>query len=141
MAITCTPLPFPAGFLSNTLNTVDCYNNTFVQNTYLSFFGNGTVFGHVLTGVLVLAIAFFGISVMIGRSNMSLGNLAPFALKITFIIAITATWGTFSLQAQGHRASALNLVAGVIVLWNTTYLEAARKRLGDTNRAVPQNFL
>lgn len=29
-------------------------------------------------------------------------------------------------QTQGHRASALNLVASVIVLWNTTYFEAAR---------------
>jgi TnpA family transposase len=45
------------------------------------------------------------------------------------------------LQAQGHRASALNLVAGAIVLWNTTYLEAARKRLGEANRPVPHDFL
>ena len=45
------------------------------------------------------------------------------------------------LQAQGHRASALNLVAGAIVLWNTTYLEAARKRLDAANRPVPHDFL
>ena len=30
-----------------------------------------------------------------------------------------------SLQAQSHRASALNLVAAAIVLWNTTRLQDA----------------
>src|SRR3546814_14240933 len=36
-----------------------------------------------------------------------------------------------ALQAQSHRASALNLVAGAIVLWNTTYLQAVRAHLAN----------
>ena len=46
-----------------------------------------------------------------------------------------------SLQAQSHRASALNLVAGAIVLWNTTYLEAARQQLDRSGRSVPPDLL
>jgi TnpA family transposase len=42
-----------------------------------------------------------------------------------------------ALQAQSHRASALNLVAGAIVLWNTTYLQAARVHLASLGRPVP----
>lgn len=45
------------------------------------------------------------------------------------------------LQAQGHRASALNLVAGAIVLWNTTYLEAAMRHLERQGRPVPPDML
>ena len=46
-----------------------------------------------------------------------------------------------SLQRQSHRASALNLVAGAIVLWNTTYLEAARQHLALSGRTVPDELL
>eukprot|EP00456_Euglypha_rotunda_P067176 TRINITY_DN58081_c0_g3_i1.p3 TRINITY_DN58081_c0_g3~~TRINITY_DN58081_c0_g3_i1.p3 ORF type:complete len:162 (+),score=31.18 TRINITY_DN58081_c0_g3_i1:379-864(+) len=46
-----------------------------------------------------------------------------------------------ALQAQSHRASALNLVAGAIVLWNTTYLQAARKHLANLGRPVSPDLL
>ncbi|MGI4879988.1 MAG: Tn3 family transposase [Janthinobacterium lividum] len=46
-----------------------------------------------------------------------------------------------ALQAQSHRAGALNLVAGAIVLWNTTYLQAARMRLANLGRPVPPDLL
>jgi TnpA family transposase len=46
-----------------------------------------------------------------------------------------------SLQTQAHRASALNLVAGAIVLWNTTYLEAARRHLEREGKPVPAECL
>lgn len=45
------------------------------------------------------------------------------------------------LQAQGHRASALNSVANAIVLWNTTYLEAAVRHLDRQSRPVPPDLL
>ena len=45
------------------------------------------------------------------------------------------------LQAQGHRASALNLVASAIVLCNTTYLEAAKRYLNGSGRSVPPDLL
>ena len=46
-----------------------------------------------------------------------------------------------ALQAQSHRASALNLVAGAIVLWNTTYLQAVRTHLANLGRPVPPDLL
>ena len=45
------------------------------------------------------------------------------------------------LQAQAHRASALNLVAGAIVLWNTTYLEAVMRHLEQQGRPVSSHLL
>jgi len=45
------------------------------------------------------------------------------------------------IQAQGHRASALNLVASAIVIWNTTYLQAAKHQLDTAGRAVPHDLL
>ncbi|HEX7782021.1 MAG TPA: Tn3 family transposase, partial [Sphingobium sp.] len=46
-----------------------------------------------------------------------------------------------ALQAQSHRASALNLVAGAIVLWNTTYLQAVRTHLANLGRPIPPDLL
>lgn len=46
-----------------------------------------------------------------------------------------------TLQAQSYRASALNLVAGAIVLWNTTYLQAVRTHLANLGRPVPPGLL
>lgn len=46
-----------------------------------------------------------------------------------------------ALQAQSHRASALNLEADAIVLWNTTYLEAVRTHLNNSGRLVPPDLL
>jgi len=46
-----------------------------------------------------------------------------------------------TLQAQSHRASALNLVTGAIVLWNTTYLEAARHHLDSIGKPVQPELL
>ena len=45
------------------------------------------------------------------------------------------------LQAQSHRASAVNLVACAIVLWNTTYLQAAIERLSAAGRPVSDEHL
>lgn len=45
------------------------------------------------------------------------------------------------LQAQSHRASAVSVVAGAIVLWNTTYLEAAIHHLERQGRPVPVDML
>ena len=42
---------------------------------------------------------------------------------------------------QGHRASALNLVASAIVLWNTTYLGAAMRHLERQGRSVAPDLL
>lgn len=63
------------------------------------------------------------------------------ALKRAIFFHRTGRIRNHGLQAQGHRASALNLVAGAIVLWNTTYLEAAMRHLDRQGRPVPPDLL
>ena len=63
------------------------------------------------------------------------------ALKRAIFFHRTGRIRDHGLQAQGHRASALNLVAGAIVLWNTTYLEAAMRHLDRQGRPVPPDLL
>lgn len=63
------------------------------------------------------------------------------ALKRAIFFHRTGRIRDHGLQAQGHRASALNLVAGAIVLWNTTYLEAAMRYLDRQGRPVPPDLL
>lgn len=63
------------------------------------------------------------------------------ALKRAIFFHRTGRIRDHGLQAQGHRASALNLVAGAIILWNTTYLEAAMRHLERQGMQVPPEFL
>lgn len=63
------------------------------------------------------------------------------ALKRAIFFHRTGRIRDHGLQAQGHRASALNLVAGAIVLWNTTYLEAAMRHLDRQGRPVSPDLL
>lgn len=63
------------------------------------------------------------------------------ALKRAIFFHRTGRLRDHGLQAQSHRASALNLVAGAIVLWNTTYLEAAMRHLERQGRPVPADML
>lgn len=63
------------------------------------------------------------------------------ALKRAIFLHRTGRIPDHGLQAQGHRASVLNLVASAIVLWNTTYLEAAMRHIDRQSRLVPPNLL
>ena len=63
------------------------------------------------------------------------------ALKRAIFFHRTGRLRDHGLQAQGHHASALNLVAGAIVLWNTTYLEAVMRHLERQGRPVPSDLL
>lgn len=63
------------------------------------------------------------------------------ALKRAIFFHRTGRIRDQGLQAQAHRASALNLVAGAIILWNTTYLEAVMRHLEQQGRPVPSHLL
>lgn len=63
------------------------------------------------------------------------------ALKRAIFFHRTGRIRDHGIQAQGHRASALNLVAGAIVLWNTTYLEAALCHLVRQGKKIEPEFL
>ncbi|WP_010219956.1 Tn3 family transposase [Sphingomonas sp. PAMC 26621] len=63
------------------------------------------------------------------------------ALKRAIFFHRTGRIRDQGLQEQTHRASALNLVAGAIVLWNTTYLEAVMRHLEQQGRPVPSHLL
>ena len=45
------------------------------------------------------------------------------------------------LRAQSHRASAINRVVAAVVLWNTTYLQAAIDHLASLGRSIPDEYL
>lgn len=63
------------------------------------------------------------------------------ALKRAIFFHRTGRIRDHGLQAQGHQASALNLVAGAIVLWNTTYLEAVLRHMEQQGKEIPAEFL
>lgn len=63
------------------------------------------------------------------------------ALKRAIFFHRTGRIRDHGLQAQAYRASALNLVASAIVLWNTTYLEVVMRHLDQQGRPVPSHLL
>lgn len=63
------------------------------------------------------------------------------ALKRAIFFHRTGRIRDHGIQAQGHRASALNLVAGAIVLWNTTYMEAVLLHLERHGKQIQPELL
>lgn len=92
---TCAAANPSGGILTNALGLVDCYTDSFVFDVYSNTFGPGTHFATVLTSLLVLYVAIFGLQIVLGRTTLTINEFGPRVLKIGFIVALLTVWGTF----------------------------------------------
>lgn len=74
---------------------VDCYMQSSVQAGYTSMLGQGSAFSYGLTIALTLYVAFVGYRLILGRSSLSLSEMAPRMLLIGAVLALTSSWATY----------------------------------------------
>ncbi len=76
------------------LTAVDCIASDVSEQAYSRLFGADGQLAIVLTVLLTLYVAFFGISLMLGRSNLSIRTLIPrmmtIGLVLTFVTSFVA---------------------------------------------------
>jgi len=97
MSGTCDLLREQAGEgIAATLKAVDCVASDVTAQAFGRLFGNGGALEAALVIMLTLYVGFFGISLMLGRSNLSVRALMPKIITIGLVLTFATSWVAFS---------------------------------------------
>lgn len=108
----CAPLGPLAGPAETMLGTVDCFIQSNVQAAYAGLSGGG--FAYALTIALTLYVAIVGYRLILGRSALSVGEMAPRMLMIGALLALTSSWGTYQILVYDVLTDGPEEIAGMI---------------------------
>ncbi len=78
------------------LTAVDCIASQVSEQAFGRLFGTDGQLAFVLTMLLILYVAFFGISLMLGRSNLSVRALVPRMMTIGLVLTFATSFAAFS---------------------------------------------
>ena len=82
--------------VSAALTAVDCIASQVSEQAFGRLFGTEGEMAFVLTLLLVLYVAFFSISLMLGRSNLSVRNLVPRVMTVGLVLTFATSFAAFS---------------------------------------------
>ena len=91
----CLAIGPNAGPAEIMVGRVDCFMQSNVQAGYASMLGQGSAFSFGLTIALTLYVALLGYRLILGRSSLSLSEMAPRMLLIGAVLALTSSWATY----------------------------------------------
>ena len=78
------------------LTAVDCIASNVSEEAFNRLFGADGQLGLALTIMLTLYVAFFGISLMLGRSNLSIRAVIPRMMTIGLVLTFATSFAAFS---------------------------------------------
>ncbi len=81
--------------ISAALTAVDCIASEVSAEAFERIFGAESQFSIALTVMLTLYVAFFGISLMLGRSNLSIRSLIPRMMTIGLVVTFATSFVAF----------------------------------------------
>jgi type IV secretion system protein VirB6 len=91
----CPTIDPAIGTAQTLIQSVNCYVETSVAQSYGALMGPGGGFKGALTAALVIYVAILGYRFMLGRARLSMGDLVPRMLLIGAILALTTSWVTY----------------------------------------------
>lgn len=80
---------------STMLELVDCQLGNAVEQSYGLLTRAGSPFGTAITLALTIYVALIGYRLILGRSRLTLGDLAPRLIAIGVVLALATNWGTY----------------------------------------------
>ena len=93
MSATCTQALEGVGSgVAAALTAVDCVAADMTSQAFGRLFAPGGSLGTVLTILLTLYVAFFAISLMLGRSNLSVRSLTPRMITLGLVLTFATSW-------------------------------------------------
>ncbi len=110
----CSALSPSAGSAETMVATVDCFMQSQVQSGYASLLGPGSGFGYALSIALTLYVAILGFRLILGRTSLSLGDLAPRMLMIGALLALTSSWATYQTLVYGVLTNGPEEIAAMV---------------------------
>jgi len=113
MSSFCT-LPANAGLAGQLLTDADCYAFGLVERGYDALAAPGGPVAAGLNGLLVLAVAFFGYRLLLGR-GLLLSDAVGLAVKIGVVLVIATSWASWQALAYDLFAHAPMRVASEVL--------------------------
>ncbi|MEL6877354.1 MAG: type IV secretion system protein [Pseudomonadota bacterium] len=96
------------------LTAVDCVASEVTGEAFGRLFASGGSLATVLTILLTLYVAFFGISLLIGRSNLSIRALTPRILTIGLVLTFVTSWVAYQSVVWNLAVGGPDWLAGVL---------------------------
>ncbi|MFW5633451.1 MAG: type IV secretion system protein, partial [Erythrobacter sp.] len=96
------------------LTAVDCIASQVSEQAFGRLFGDDGQMRAVLVTLLVFYFAFFGISLMLGRSNLSVRHLVPKILTVGLVLSFATSFVAFSTVFYNIFVLGPDWVAGAL---------------------------
>ena len=109
MSAPCTA-PENPGLITGLLADTDCQAFGLVERGYAALSAPGSATGTTITSLMVIAVAFFGYQLMLGR-GLRLADLTGLALRLGVVVLLAASWSTLQGAAYDTLARAPTRVA------------------------------
>lgn len=90
-----TPNADSAIAVADALRTVDCYAGQTTAASFGRLFGSGGALSTALTLALTLYVALFAISMITGRSRLSLSSLTPRMMTLGLVLTFATSWAAY----------------------------------------------
>jgi len=97
------------------LTAVDCVASQVSEQAFNRLFGADGELGVVLTVLLTLYVGFFGISLMIGRSNLSIRSLIPKMMTIGLVLTFATSFAAFQTVFYNIVVGGPNQIANILI--------------------------
>jgi type IV secretion system protein VirB6 len=115
MSGACTQVTEGVGTgIAAALAAVDCVSGEVTAQAFERLFGSGGALGPVLTILLTLYVAFFAISLMLGRSSLSVRALTPRMITIGLVLTFATSWVAYQSVVWNLFISGPDWLAGVL---------------------------
>lgn len=96
------------------LTAVDCIASQVSEQAFNRLFGSEGQLGLVLTILLTLYVAFFGIGLMLGRSNLSIRAVIPKMMTIGLVLTFATSFAAFQAVFYNLVVGGPDQIAGIL---------------------------
>lgn len=138
------------------LRAVDCIANNVTTDTFGRLFAPGGSMVPVLTILLTLYVAFFAISLLLGRSNLGVRALVPRMITLGLVLTFATSWLAFqsvflnlaiggpdwlATVATGAEGSATTVFADKLDVVFAAIQQASQGQEGDVSAFSPAGIM
>lgn len=138
------------------LRAVDCIANNVTTDTFGRLFAPGGSMVPVLTILLTLYVAFFAISLLLGRSNLGVRALIPRMITLGLVLTFATSWLAFqsvflnlavggpdwlATVATGAEGSATTVFADKLDVVFAAIQQASQGQEGDVSAFSPAGIM
>ena len=110
----CTP-PDAPGLVAGMLADTDCQAFGLVERGYAALASPQSATGAMLTALMVIAVAFFGYQLMLGR-GLALADLTRLAVRMGIVLLLATSWATVQGVVYDTVARAPTRVAEELIV-------------------------